>query len=145
VGSGRWVDAGNVLLPTRVLMQDFAGVPAIVDFVAIREAMAAWEVIPARSNPLAPADLVIDHSITTDWASRADAYERNAAIEFERNRERYQFLRWGQQAFADLRVVPPNTGIVHQVNLEYLATVVHRDKQGQAYPDTVVGTDSHTP
>jgi aconitate hydratase len=133
--------------PARVLMQDFTGVPAVVDLAAMRDAMAALGGDPSRINPLSPAELVIDHSVQVDVFGSADAAERNAAIEFDRNRERYEFLRWGQQAFSNFRVVPPDTGIVHQVNLEYLArTVFTRDRGGvvQAYPDTLVGTDSHT-
>ncbi|HMA46726.1 MAG TPA: aconitate hydratase AcnA, partial [Frankiaceae bacterium] len=129
--------------PARVLMQDFTGVPCVVDLAAMREAMAALGGDPARINPLAPAELVIDHSIIADVFGRPDAFERNAEIEFGRNRERYQFLRWGQAAFDDFKVVPPNTGIVHQVNLEHLARVVFT-RDGRAYPDTLVGTDSHT-
>jgi aconitate hydratase len=131
--------------PARVLMQDFTGVPAVVDLAAMRDAMAELGGDPARINPLAPAELVIDHSVIADVAGRPDAFVRNAELEFERNRERYAFLRWGQQAFADFKVVPPDTGIVHQVNLEYLARVVFTNDRGQAYPDTLVGTDSHTP
>jgi aconitate hydratase len=131
--------------PARVLMQDFTGVPAVVDLTAMRDAMAELGGDPARINPLAPAELVIDHSVIADVAGRPDAFVRNAELEFERNRERYAFLRWGQQAFADFKVVPPDTGIVHQVNLEYLARVVFTNEAGQAYPDTLVGTDSHTP
>src|SRR6266508_282749 len=131
--------------PARVLMQDFTGVPAVVDLAAMRDAMAELGGDPARINPLAPAELVIDHSVIADVAGRRDAFVRNAELEFERNRERYAFLRWGQQAFADFKVVPPDTGIVHQVNLEYLARVVFTNDRGQAYPDTLVGTDSHTP
>ncbi|HEV8373103.1 MAG TPA: aconitate hydratase [Actinomycetota bacterium] len=131
--------------PARVLMQDFTGVPAVVDLAAMRHAMAELGGDPARINPLAPAELVIDHSVIADVAGRPDAFVRNAELEFERNRERYAFLRWGQQAFDDFKVVPPDTGIVHQVNLEYLARVVFSNQQGQAYPDTLVGTDSHTP
>jgi aconitate hydratase len=131
--------------PARVLMQDFTGVPAVVDLAAMRDAMAELGGDPARINPLAPAELVIDHSVIADVAGRPDAFVRNAELEFQRNRERYAFLRWGQQAFADFKVVPPDTGIVHQVNLEYLARVVFISDRGQAYPDTLVGTDSHTP
>ncbi len=131
--------------PARVLMQDFTGVPAVVDLAAMRHAMAELGGDPARINPLAPAELVIDHSVIADVAGRPDAFVRNAELEFDRNRERYAFLRWGQQAFDDFKVVPPDTGIVHQVNLEYLARVVFSNQQGQAYPDTLVGTDSHTP
>ena len=133
--------------PARVLMQDFTGVPAIVDLAAMRDAMGELGGDPAKINPLSPAELVIDHSVQVDVFGRSDAMERNAAIEFERNKERYGFLRWGQQAFSNFQVVPPDTGIVHQVNLEYLArTVFTQEKNGvrQAYPDTVVGTDSHT-
>jgi aconitate hydratase len=129
--------------PARVLMQDFTGVPCIVDLAAMREAMAALGGDPAKINPLAPAELVIDHSIVADVFGRPDAFARNAELEFARNRERYEFLRWGQRAFDDFKVVPPNTGICHQVNLEYLARVIYT-KDGLAYPDTLVGTDSHT-
>jgi aconitate hydratase len=131
--------------PARVLMQDFTGVPAIVDLAAMRDAMGTLGGDPTRINPLAPAELVIDHSVVADIAGRPDAFVRNVELEFERNRERYAFLRWGQQAFADFKVVPPGTGIVHQINCEYLARVVFTNDAGQAYPDTLVGTDSHTP
>ncbi|MGM0384853.1 MAG: aconitate hydratase AcnA [Actinomycetota bacterium] len=133
--------------PARVVMQDFTGVPCVVDLATMREAMADLGGDPGRINPLAPADLVIDHSVVIDVFGRSDAFERNVEFEYERNRERYQFLRWGQTAFDDFKVVPPGTGIVHQVNLEYLAGVVMtRESDGvlQAYPDTCVGTDSHT-
>jgi aconitate hydratase len=130
--------------PARVLMQDFTGVPAIVDLAGMRDAIAALGGDPARINPLAPADLVIDHSVIAEVAGTPMAFQRNADIEFQRNKERYAFLRWGQQAFDDFRVVPPDTGIVHQVNIEYLASVV-TGKDGLAFPDTLVGTDSHTP
>ncbi len=131
--------------PARVLMQDLTGVPAVVDLAAMREAMAAMGGDPARINPLAPAELVIDHSVQVDAFGTRDAFRVNAEREFERNQERYVFLRWGQGAFDDFAVVPPDTGIVHQVNLEYLARVVFpNEKTGQAYPDTLVGTDSHT-
>ena len=133
--------------PARVLMQDFTGVPAIVDLAAMREAMAAIGGDPNKINPLSPVDLVIDHSVTVDSSANPDAFRRNVEMEFERNRERYEFLRWGQEAFKDLRVVPPGTGICHQVNLEYLARVVwtvEKDGATVAYPDTLVGTDSHT-
>ncbi|HEY5334998.1 MAG TPA: aconitate hydratase [Mycobacteriales bacterium] len=129
--------------PARVLMQDFTGVPCIVDLAAMREAMSDLGGDPSKINPLSPAELVIDHSVIADVFGRADAFEINARLEFERNKERYQFLRWGQTAFSDFVVVPPDTGIVHQVNLERLARVVF-DKGGVAYPDTLVGTDSHT-
>ena len=136
-------------MPSRVLLQDFTGVPAIVDLAAMRDAMADLGGDPARVNPLVPADLVIDHSVQVDMFGTAGAFAFNVAREYERNGERYQLLRWAQTAFRDLRVVPPGTGIVHQVNLEYLATVVaDRDAPGGsgriAFPDTVVGTDSHT-
>jgi aconitate hydratase len=131
--------------PARVLMQDFTGVPAVVDLAAMRDAMPELGGDAGRINPLVPAELVIDHSVIADVAGRPDAFVRNAELEFERNRERYAFLRWGQQAFGSFQVVPPDTGIVHQVNLEYLARVVFADEQGRAYPDTLVGTDSHTP
>jgi aconitate hydratase len=130
--------------PARVLMQDFTGVPAIVDLAAMRDAAAERGADPSRLEPGIPVDLVIDHSVSVDFFGKADAVVRNSALEFERNRERYQFLRWGQQAFDTLRVVPPSTGICHQVNLEYLATVV-ATRDGMAFPDTLVGTDSHTP
>jgi aconitate hydratase len=133
--------------PARVLMQDFTGVPCIVDLATMREAMADLGGDPKKINPLAPAELVIDHSVIADFFARPDALELNGALEYERNRERYEFLRWGQTAFEDFKVVPPNTGIVHQVNLERLATVVFTrtvDGALQAYPDTLVGTDSHT-
>src|SRR5713101_7168105 len=131
--------------PARILMQDFTGVPAVVDLAAMRDAMSAIGGDPARVNPQIPAELVIDHSIIADVYGVPDAFIRNAALEFERNRERYQFLRWGQNAFDDFKVVPPNTGICHQVNLEYLARVVFVDDEAQrAYPDTLLGTDSHT-
>jgi aconitate hydratase len=129
--------------PARVVMQDFTGVPCVVDLAAMREAMKALGGDPTKINPLVPTELVIDHSVIVDVFGAPDAFERNAALEFERNQERYQFLRWGQNAFRDFTVVPPDTGIVHQVNLEYLARVVF-DTDGTAYPDTVVGTDSHT-
>ncbi len=129
--------------PARVIMQDFTGVPCIVDLATMREAMEDLGGDPTKINPLAPAELVIDHSVQIDVFGRADAFERNVEIEYQRNGERYQFLRWGQTAFEDFKVVPPGTGIVHQVNIEHLArTVMVRD--GVAYPDTCVGTDSHT-
>ena len=133
--------------PARVIMQDFTGVPCVVDLATMREAMSALGGDPSRINPLAPAELVIDHSVIADVFGAPDAFERNVELEYQRNRERYQFLRWGQGAFDDFKVVPPGTGIVHQVNIEHLArTVVTR--QGPAgpvaYPDTCVGTDSHT-
>ncbi|TAL25289.1 MAG: aconitate hydratase, partial [Frankiales bacterium] len=129
--------------PARVLMQDFTGVPCIVDLATMREAMADLGGDPRRINPLAPAELVIDHSVIADFFGSKEALGLNSALEYERNRERYEFLKWGQTAFEDFKVVPPETGIVHQVNLERLATVVFT-RNGQAYPDTLVGTDSHT-
>ena len=129
--------------PARVVMQDFTGVPCIVDLATMREAISDLGGDAEKVNPLAPADLVIDHSVIADLFGRADAFERNVEIEYQRNGERYQFLRWGQGAFADFKVVPPGTGIVHQVNIEYLAHVV-MERDGVAYPDTCVGTDSHT-
>ncbi len=130
-------------MPSRVLMQDFTGVPAVADLAAMRDSMAALGGDPARINPLIPVDLVIDHSVQVDFSATRTAFADNGAREFERNRERYQFLRWGAGAFQGLRVVPPSTGIVHQVNLEFLARVVEV-RGGVAFPDTVVGTDSHT-
>ncbi|MBM3541871.1 MAG: aconitate hydratase AcnA, partial [Alphaproteobacteria bacterium] len=133
--------------PARVLMQDFTGVPAIVDLAAMREAMAAMGGDPQRINPLSPVDLVIDHSVMIDHFGKADALKKNVELEFARNGERYEFLRWGQKAFRNFRVVPPGTGICHQVNVEYLAQVVWTEDEGGktlAYPDTLVGTDSHT-
>jgi aconitate hydratase len=130
--------------PARVVMQDFTGVPAVVDLAAMRDAMAELGGDPAKINPLVPAELVIDHSVQVDVFGSRQAFARNAELEFERNRERYAFLRWGQGTFQNFEVVPPDTGIVHQVNLEYLARVVFIDEAGRAYPDTLVGTDSHT-
>ena len=133
--------------PARVIMQDFTGVPCVVDLATMREAMVDLGGDPKKINPLAPAELVIDHSVVIDVAGSADAFERNVEFEYQRNAERYQFLRWGQMAFDDFKVVPPGTGIVHQVNIEYLArTVMTREVDGvlQAYPDSCVGTDSHT-
>jgi aconitate hydratase len=129
--------------PARVLMQDFTGVPAVCDLAAMRDALAAAGGDPGLANPLIPADLVIDHSVMVDHYGSPQAFELNALLEFERNKERYALLRWGQKAFRNFRVVPPDTGIVHQVNLEYLAPVVFTT-DSQAYPDTVMGTDSHT-
>src|SRR3954452_7220320 len=130
--------------PARVLLQDFTGVPAVVDLAAMRDAMSDLGGDPGKINPLVPAELVIDHSVQVDAFGTADAFRINAEREFERNKERYQFLRWGQSAFDGFSVVPPDTGIVHQVNLEYLARVVFVNDGGEAYPDTLVGTDSHT-
>src|SRR5947209_1005436 len=131
--------------PSRVLLQDFTGVPCVVDLAATRDAIPRLGGDPARINPLQPVELVIDHSVQVDAYGSEAAFQRNADFEFERNKERYAFLRWGQGAFNNFSVVPPDTGIVHQVNLEYLARVVFvNDELGQAYPDTLVGTDSHT-
>src|SRR5207245_6660275 len=123
--------------------QDFTGVPAVVDLAAMRNAIQDLGGDPDRINPLLPSELVIDHSVQVDVYASALALHRNTELEFERNRERYAFLRWGQQAFENFQVVPPNTGIVHQVNLEFLARVVE-SRDGLAFPDTLVGTDSHT-
>jgi len=134
-------------MPARVLLQDFTGVPAVVDLAAMRDALKKMGADPARANPLLRADLVIDHSVQVDQYGTPDAFSVNALLEFQRNRERYAFLRWGQSAFRNFRVVPPDTGIVHQVNLEFLAPVVFTSQANGrllAYPDTVVGTDSHT-
>ncbi|MGH3216728.1 MAG: aconitase family protein, partial [Trebonia sp.] len=132
--------------PARVILQDLTGVPAVVDLAAMREAMESLGGDAAKINPLIPAELVIDHSVVADVFGRPDAFEKNVQLEFQRNRERFQFLRWGQDAFAGFRVVPPGTGIVHQVNIEHLARVVMTsdgpDGAGTAYPDTCVGTDS---
>jgi aconitate hydratase len=134
--------------PARVIMQDFTGVPCVVDLAAMREAMTSLGGDPKKINPLVPTELVIDHSVIVDVFGAPEAFQRNAELEFERNEERYQFLRWGQNAFEGFKVVPPDTGIVHQVNLEYLARVVFEndgpDGETTAYPDTLVGTDSHT-
>ena len=129
--------------PARVILQDLTGVPAVVDLAAMREAMRALGGDPTKINPLIPAELVIDHSVVADVFGRPDAFSRNVKIEFQRNRERFGFLRWGQEAFSQFKVVPPGTGIVHQVNIEYLARVV-MTRDGVAYPDTCLGTDSHT-
>src|SRR5215208_757670 len=129
--------------PARVVMQDFTGVPAVVDLAAMRDAMSDMGGDPNKINPLVPAELVIDHSVQVDVFGTRDAFRVNAEREFERNEERYAFLRWGQGAFEGFKVVPPDTGIVHQVNLEYLARVVFNN-DGTLYPDTLVGTDSHT-
>ncbi|MFH2102347.1 MAG: aconitate hydratase AcnA [Chloroflexota bacterium] len=138
---------GIPFLPARVVMQDFTGVPAIVDLAAMRTAVARLGGDPKKINPLVPVDLVVDHSVQVDFFASADALTRNTEVEFQRNRERYEFLKWGQKAFSNFRVVPPMTGIVHQVNLEYLASVVFTKTiagEEYAYPDTLVGTDSHT-
>jgi aconitate hydratase len=149
---GSWVpsaepDTEIQFTPARVVMQDFTGVPCIVDLATMREAVSELGGDPQRINPLAPAEMVIDHSVIADVFGTEDALERNVDIEYQRNGERYQFLRWGQTAFDDFKVVPPGTGIVHQVNIEYLARVTMAREVGgvlQAYPDTCVGTDSHT-
>jgi aconitate hydratase len=141
------VRPGIPLLPARVVMQDFTGVPAVVDLAAMRSAVARLGGDPKTINPLVPVDLVIDHSIQVDFFATTDALNRNTEMEFLRNRERYEFLKWGQNVFKNFRVVPPMTGIVHQVNLEYLANVVMTKQEGNetlAFPDTLVGTDSHT-
>jgi len=141
------VRPGIPFLPARVIMQDFTGVPAVVDLAAMRAAVARLGGDPKKINPLVPVDLVIDHSIQVDFFATSDALQRNTEMEFQRNRERYEFLKWGQSTFDNFRVVPPMTGIVHQVNLEYLADVVTARKDGSevlAFPDTLVGTDSHT-
>jgi aconitate hydratase A / 2-methylisocitrate dehydratase len=130
--------------PARVLLQDFTGVPAVVDLASMREALRKMGGDPDKINPLQPVDLVIDHSVQVDHYGSPDAFSQNVEKEYERNRERYLFLRWGQQAFKNFRVVPPGTGIVHQVNLEYLASVAFKSDDGAVYPDTLVGTDSHT-
>jgi len=130
--------------PARVLMQDFTGVPAVVDLAAMRDAMVSVGGDAKKINPLSPVDLVIDHSVMIDFSGTPDAREKNESLEFSRNRERYEFLRWGQQAFDNFRVVPPSTGICHQVNVEHLAQVVWSNDENLAYPDTLVGTDSHT-
>ncbi|MGZ6372986.1 MAG: aconitase family protein, partial [Candidatus Limnocylindria bacterium] len=135
-------------MPARVILQDFTGVPCVVDLAAMRDAMAEMGGDPSRINPLVPADLVIDHSVQVDESGTAASFLINVEREYERNGERYALLRWAQQAFRNFRVVPPGTGIVHQVNLEYLADVVttRPDESGElvAFPDTLVGTDSHT-
>lgn len=149
----RWAEGkGNAEIsipfkPARVLLQDFTGVPALVDLAAMRSAVHRVGEDPVKVNPLVPVDLVIDHSLQVDFFGAPDAAAKNLELEFQRNRERYQFLRWGQVSFANLRVVPPAKGIIHQINLEYLAQVIVLDKSGDlpwAYPDTLVGTDSHT-
>jgi aconitate hydratase len=143
--SSRGRDGDEIsFMPARVLLQDFTGVPVVADLAAMREAIRKLGGDPARINPLQPADLVIDHSVQVDAFGSSGAFAINAELEFERNQERYQFLRWGQGAFDNFRVVPPDTGIVHQVNLEYLAPVIFTSSKGEVYPDTVVGTDSHT-
>src|SRR5438034_5634829 len=146
-------DEEIAFMPARVLLQDFTGVPAVVDLAAMRDAMVRMGGDPKRVNPQLPAELVIDHSVIVDEFGTPRAFQVNADLEFQRNRERYALLRWAQKTFTGFKVVPPDTGIVHQVNLEYLARVVFTsdgrtagrpDGQAQAYPDTLVGTDSHT-
>src|SRR5260221_2740340 len=149
---GRWDVKSTVqkeisFAPARVLLQDFTGVPAVVDLAAMRDGIARFGGDPNRVNPLQPVELVIDHSVQVDYFGQTNAFELNAELEFARNKERYAFLRWGQSAFRNFRVVPPDTGIVHQVNLEYLARVVMTADSVDgtlAFPDTLVGTDSHT-
>src|SRR5699024_1160688 len=137
--------------PARVVLQDFTGVPAVVDLAAMREAMSKLGGDPKRINPLVPVELVIDHSVIVDDFAHNASFQRNVEIEYQRNLERYEFLRWGQEAFNNFKVVPPGTGIVHQVNLEHLSRVVFVKEPNTdqelpvAYPDTCVGTDSHTP
>ena len=135
--------------PARVILQDFTGVPAIVDLAAMRDAVIKLGGLPEMINPLSPAELVIDHSVQVDSYGTIDALKNNNEIEFNRNKERYSFLKWGQNSFKNFHVVPPNTGIVHQVNLEYLSRIIFNKKNGKdsiskLYPDTVIGTDSHT-
>jgi len=147
LAKGRHTDTEISFMPARVLLQDFTGVPCVVDLAAMRDGIAELGGDPQRVNPLQPVELVIDHSVQVDYFGRADALTLNADLEYQRNRERYVFLRWGQTALRDFRVVPPETGIVHQVNIEYLARVVCRESvsgRTMAYPDTVFGTDSHT-
>ncbi len=141
-----WQDTEISFVPSRVVLQDFTGVPAVVDLAAMRDAIVKMGGSADKINPLNPVELVIDHSVMVDVFGKADAMEQNTAIEFQRNKERYQFLRWGQQSFDNFKVVPPGRGIVHQVNLEYLARVVFKktDENNLLYPDTLVGTDSHT-
>nr|XP_055068203.1 cytoplasmic aconitate hydratase [Misgurnus anguillicaudatus] len=129
--------------PARVILQDFTGVPAVVDFAAMRDAVKKLQGDPEKINPVCPADLVIDHSIQVDFNRKSDSLHKNQELEFERNRERFEFLKWGSKAFQNMRIIPPGSGIVHQVNLEYLARVVF-DQNGYYYPDSLVGTDSHT-
>ena len=143
-GLGGEDNAEIALTPERVLMQDFTGVPGVVDLAAMRDALAELGGDPKKVNPLVPVELVIDHSVIAEVSGRPDAYDENVDIEYRRNIERYQLLRWAQQGFDGFRVVPPGTGICHQVNLEYLSRVVFATDDGQAYCDTLVGTDSHT-
>ena len=145
--AARPLDAELPFMPARVILQDFTGVPAVVDLASMRAAVKRLGGDPRRINPLVPVDLVVDHSVQVDVFGTPDALARNAEIEFDRNRERYEFLKWGARSFQDFRVVPPATGIVHQVNLEFLAQSVmsaRKDARTVAFPDTLVGTDSHT-
>ena len=142
--NGKGGESEVSFMPARVLLQDFTGVPVVADLAVMRDAIKRLGGNPATINPLQPVDLVIDHSVQVDASGTRAAFATNAELEFQRNRERYLFLRWGQGGFDNFRVVPPDTGIVHQVNLEYLAPVVFSSKDNQAYPDTVLGTDSHT-
>jgi len=142
--NARAVTGEFAFMPARVLLQDFTGVPVVADLAAMRDAIKRLGGDPAKINPLQPADLVIDHSVQVDSFGTTAAFAQNSKLEFERNQERYLFLRWGQRSFNNFRVVPPDTGIVHQVNLEYLAPVVFTSQDREAYPDTVIGTDSHT-
>ncbi|MCC6586316.1 MAG: aconitate hydratase AcnA [Bryobacterales bacterium] len=142
--NGKPDDREISFMPARVLLQDFTGVPCVVDLAAMRAALKKMGKDPRKANPIFPADLVIDHSVQVDYFGTKDAFDLNSALEFQRNAERYSFLKWGQRAFQNFSVVPPETGIVHQVNLEYLARVVFTAEGGMAYPDTLVGTDSHT-
>src|SRR6187402_1842003 len=147
LAGGHHKDKEISFMPARVLLQDFTGVPCVVDLAAMRDGIAELGGDPQRENPLQPVELVIDHSVQVDHFGRIDAVALNGELEYQRNRERYVFLRWGQTALRNFRVVPPETGIVHQVNIEYLARVVCRETSGGkslAYPDTVFGTDSHT-
>src|SRR6187401_3139308 len=147
LAGGHHKDKEISFMPARVLLQDFTGVPCVVDLAAMRDGIAQLGGNPERVNPLQPVELVIDHSVQVDHFGAADSWQLNAHLEYQRNRERYVFLRWGQTAFRNFRVVPPETGIVHQVNIEYLARVVCKDTTNGrpiAYPDTVFGTDSHT-
>ena len=130
--------------PSRVIMQDFTGVPAVVDLASMRDAMTSLDSSKADAvNPQCQTDLVIDHSVMVDHFGTSESKDLNTKLEYERNTERYKLLKWGQQAFKNLRIVPPNNGIIHQINIEYIARVIY-EKEGQIYPDTVVGTDSHT-
>lgn len=140
LAAGQTPDVEMVFRPARILMQDYTGIPLLVDLAALRDQVSR----PGRVNPALPVDVVVDHSVQTDWAGRPDALALNEALEWDRNRERYTFLKWAESAFDGLRVIPPGRGIVHQVNLERLATVVAQGPDGLLRPDTVIGTDSHT-